>query len=329
MRSPLCIVIALLLSFAAAASAQRLQTPQASQKATVVQRIGLTEIAITYSRPPVKGRPIFGDAPADMAKRAVGDKTLDNQNERKAGEPIVPFGHVWRAGANEATIFAINDDVLINGQPLAAGSYSLHTLPTKDEWTIIFNKDDGQWGSFDYDASKDVLRVKVKPEWLTDSQELLTYMIDPALSTDTPPTATATATVNIRWEKVRVPFTVEVKDMNAKALAHVRVAVASAQSDNSVIPFSAGNWATRNKFADDATKFFERALSGVNEQIKAKETFGALRQKATILFNLKRPDESLAAAERAIVVGKADPAIKAEDIAALEKAIADRKAGKQ
>src|SRR5207253_9216648 len=132
-----------------------------SQKASVMQTVGVTDITITYSRPAVKGRTIFADAPASMAARAKGEATLDNQNERQKGEPIVPWDHVWRAGANEATMFVAADDVLINGQLLPAGRYSFHTIPAKNgEWTLIFNKDDGQWGSFRYDAAKDALRVK-------------------------------------------------------------------------------------------------------------------------------------------------------------------------
>ena len=150
-----------------------------SQKASVMQTIGVTDITITYSRPPVKGRTIFADAPATMAARAKGEATLDNQNERQKGEPIVPYGHVWRAGANEATMFVVTDDVLINGQPLKAGTYSMHTVPGKDEWTIIFNNDAGQWGSFTYDEKKDALRVKTKPQMASDNQEWLTYSFDP------------------------------------------------------------------------------------------------------------------------------------------------------
>src|SRR6266436_6437697 len=176
-----------------------------SQKASVMQTIGVTDITITYSRPPVKGRTIFADAPATMESRAKGEATLDNKNERKAGEPIVPYNHVWRAGANEATMFQITDDVLINGQPLKAGTYSMHTIPGKEEWTIIFNSDAGQWGSFSYDNKKDVLRVKTKPQMTNDSQEFLMYSFDPVTDNS--------ATVNLRWEKVRVPFTVQVKDV--------------------------------------------------------------------------------------------------------------------
>src|SRR5213595_3182754 len=110
-----------------------------SQKAAVMQTVGVTDITITYSRPAVKGRPIFADAPPEMEALHKGEETLDNQNERKPGWPIVPYNHVWRAGANEATMFQVTDDVLINGQPLKAGSYSLQAKPGKEEWTIIFN----------------------------------------------------------------------------------------------------------------------------------------------------------------------------------------------
>src|SRR6185295_5437705 len=149
-----------------------------SQKASVMQTIGVTDITITYSRPAVKGRPIFAEPPASMAERAKGEATLDNQNERKPGEPIVPYGHVWRAGANEATMFQVTDDVMINGQPLKAGTYSLHAVPGKDEWTIIFNSDAGQWGSFTYDEKKDTLRVKTKPQSVSENQEWLMFDFD-------------------------------------------------------------------------------------------------------------------------------------------------------
>lgn len=110
-----------------------------------MQTIGVTDITITYSRPGVKGRVIWGEPLPEQAS-VKGEATLDDQNARPKGAPIVPWGHAWRTGANEATQFVVTDDVLINGQKLPAGSYSLHTIPTKDEWTIIFNSDANQWG---------------------------------------------------------------------------------------------------------------------------------------------------------------------------------------
>jgi Protein of unknown function (DUF2911) len=306
--------ISLLVALTAvSASAQRLITPRPSQKASVMQTIGVTDITITYSRPAVKGRAIWGDPPAD----SKGEATLDDGRGRPKDAPIVYYGKVWRSGANEATLFVVTDDVLINGQPLAAGKYSLHTIPGKEEWTVIFNKDDGQWGSFSYDAKKDALRVRTKAQLVADNQELLAYDIDPVMENS--------ATVNLRWEKVRVPFTVEVKDPAAVALAKIRSQVAAAKPDDFQTPFSAGNWAKSNKAPEDAAKWFEQALKIVDDQIKTKETFQNLSRKSSTLLAMGRMKESLAAAEKAVVAGKAEKA----DTAALEKRIADIKAGKQ
>lgn len=320
MKRYLSYITVLTFLFAATAfvSAQpRLITPRPSQKASVLQTIGVTDVSITYSRPAVKGRTIWGDPPVGTP---AGEATLDDGRGRPAGTPIVFYGKLWRTGANEATLFTVTDDVLINGQPLAAGKYSLHTIPGKDEWTVIFNKDDGQWGSFTYDAAKDALRVKTKVQWVTDSQELLGY--------DFAPVTESSATVNIRWEKVSVPFKIEIKDPAAVALAKVRSQVAAAKSDDWQTPFSAGNWARNNKAPEDETKFFEQSLRAIDEQIKVKETFQNLQRKSSSLLALKRTPDALATAEKAVVVGKADSAVKPADVAALEKRIADIKAGK-
>jgi len=280
-----------------------------SQKASVMQTIGVTDITITYSRPPVKGRTIFADAPATMESRAKGEATLDNQNDRKAGEPIVPYNHVWRAGANEATMFQITDDVLINGQPLKAGTYSLHTVPGKDEWTIVFNSDAGQWGSFQYDEKKDALRVKTKPQMVNDNQEWLAFSFDPVTDNS--------ATVNLRWEKVRVPFTVEVKDVKAAWRAHADALIA-ANPNNEVLPLQVANtYLNRDKNYDEALKFVEQS-------IKIKETFGNLSSKTNILWGAGKKDDALKVADAAIAKGKADKA----NTANFEKRVADMKAGK-
>ena len=286
--------------------------PRASQKGSVTQTVGTTDVSIAYSRPAVKGRKIWGDWPTPVA----GEATLDNQNTRPAGAPIVPYGHLWRAGANEATLFTVTDDVLINGQPLAAGKYSFHAIPGKEEWTLVFNKDDGQWGSFTYDASKDALRVKTKPQMVTDSQELLSYYIDA--------NAEDSAVVTLRWEKMAVPFTVKVKDVVGSTMTKLRAYAAAAKSDDWQAPFNAANYAKANKQTEDAAKWFNQALAAIDEQIKAKPSFQNLTRRSTILLNAGRMQEALAAAEKAVEAGKAEKA----DTAALEKRIADIKAGK-
>jgi len=146
-----------------------------SPKAAVVQTVGFTDVRIDYSRPGVKGREIWGG--------------------------LVPYGKVWRAGANEATTISFSTDVKINGKTLKAGKYGFFTIPTKDKWTIIFNKIADQWGAFEYNEAEDVLRVDVTPE-KGGSQEWLAYTISK--------TSENTAVVRLEWEKLKVPFTVEV-----------------------------------------------------------------------------------------------------------------------
>src|ERR1700704_1693313 len=139
------LVLAAATMFAADAGAQfkngsqptELVLPRVSQHSTVTQRIGLTDVTISYHSPLVGGREIFGK--------------------------IVPYGQVWRAGANENTTISFTDAVTVEGKPLAAGTYGLHTIPNADQWTIIFSKNSTSWGSFSYDEKEDALRVTVKP----------------------------------------------------------------------------------------------------------------------------------------------------------------------
>jgi hypothetical protein len=300
------------LCFAASAALAQITTPRPSQKASVMQRIGVTDVTITYSRPGVRERAIWGD-PLPEQDKVKGEATLDNQNERPKGAPVVPYGHLWRVGANEATQFVVTDDVLINGQKLPAGSYSLHAIPTKTEWTIVFNSTATQWGSFNYDASKDTLRVKVKPEWLQTSQEWLGYTIDP-LGEDS-------AQVNLRWEKISVPFTVKVPDVAAVTLAKLTKTVSEAKPDDWRTPMQAGAYLIQGNAnpADDA-----QGLAWIDQSIKVKETFDNLRTKANALYKVGKKEEAFAVAEQAIQRGKADKA----DTSAFEKRLADMKAGK-
>jgi hypothetical protein len=241
-----------------------------------------------------------------------GEATLDDQNKRPKNAPIVPWGHVWRTGANEATMFVVTDEILINGQKLPAGKYSLHTIPTKDEWTIVFNGTANQWGSFDYDPAKDTLRVKAKPQWLNENEEWLTFTIDP-VSDDS-------AQVNIRWEKVNVPFTVKVPDVAAATLGRLKATVSSAKPDDWTTPLQAGNYLINNQNpADD-----EQGLAWIDQSIKIKETFRNLSAKANALYKLGKKEEAFAVAEQAIQRGKADKV----DTSAFEKRLADMKAGK-
>lgn len=149
-----------------------------SPKAEVMQVVGFTEVRIIYSRPGVKGREIWGG--------------------------LVPFNQVWRAGANEATKFIFSSDVYIEGKLLKAGSYSFFAIPGKNEWTLIFNKVADQWGAFEYNEAQDALRIKVKPEKSITHQEWLEYTITKA--------SDYSAVIRLEWEKLKVPFKIEVKN---------------------------------------------------------------------------------------------------------------------
>src|SRR5580765_3931245 len=142
MRKHLAIATLLVVCFAAAtqvhAQSALLDLPRDSQHAKVIQRVGITDITINYHRPLVKGRKVWGN--------------------------IVPYGQVWRAGANENTTIAFSDPVNIEGKSLAKGVYGLHMIPAENEWTIIFSKNSTAWGSFTYNQSEDALRVTVKPQ---------------------------------------------------------------------------------------------------------------------------------------------------------------------
>jgi hypothetical protein len=294
------------LAFVNMAAAQ-VRVPRESQKAGLMQTIGVTDITITYSRPAVKGRAIWGEAVGE----AKGTATLDDGRSRPKNAPIVPYGHVWRTGANEATTFATTDDVLINGQKLAAGTYSLHTIPGKDEWTIIFNSDAGQWGSFAYDEKKDALRVKAKPE-AAPMQETLLFTIG-----ETKPDA---ARFIIHWEKIAVPFTVSIPDVNALVVSKARAAVAAAKADDWRTPMQAAGYCLQNKLNT------EEAWGWLEKSIGIKATYQNLGLKARSYAAMGKTAEAIAAGEKAIAAGKADAA--KPDTAPLEKLVAEWKAKK-
>src|SRR5437764_1880659 len=181
-----CLVM---LGFAGTLSAQNdLNLPDVSQAAEVKQRIALTDITIKYHRPLVNGRKIWGG--------------------------LVPYGKVWRAGANENTTIDFSDAVSVEGKPLAKGTYGLHMIPNPDSWTIIFSKTNTGWGSYSYDQKEDALRVDVKPKPLAENKEALEFDFE-----DLKPTS---STVTLKWEKLGVPFPVSIHDAE-QTLENIRV----------------------------------------------------------------------------------------------------------
>ena len=185
------------ISISALAVMAQVVTPRASQKQTITQAVGDATISIVYHRPNVSGRTIWGG--------------------------LVPYDKVWRSGANEATVFEVSRDVTIDGKPLPAGKYSLHTIPGKTEWTVIFNKKHDQWGSFDYDEKLDAVRITVKPVPFP-FRESLSYEFD-TIS----PSAAKTI---LRWENVGIPFTVDIGDIHGRIMTQMREAVTARKPDD-------------------------------------------------------------------------------------------------
>ena len=259
MRKTLITAVALLV--AASAFGQQLRTPRPSPSATLMQTVGLTDITIKYSRPGVKGRAIWG--------------------------ALVPYDKVWRTGANEATTIAFSDDVTVEGQKLPKGTYSLHTQPGRDQWTVIFNSVADQWGSYSYDAAKDVVRINVKPQ-TAEHREWLMFEI-PEMTTDT-------AKVVLRWEKLAVPFTVDTKSTE-KTLAGFK----NAMQPDWRTPYQAASFAFENKgVASD-----QELSDWLDKSLSINENTGNLWLKARYLERLGRKADAIKAAEQAIA--KATP----------------------
>src|SRR5579872_5038657 len=227
-----------------------LNLPRASQHARVSQRIGITDITINYHRPLANGRQIWGK--------------------------VVPYGQVWRAGANENTTITFTDPVTIEGQALDKGTYGLHMIPGENQWTVIFSKNSSAWGSFTYKQEEDALRVTVKPQ-PTDPYNALAYDFDDVKADS--------KIVTMRWEKVAVPFKVEVKVNDI-------VTAAIHRQLHGLNQYYWEGW-------DDAAGYFlankinlDEALQDEDQSIQAEERYDNLMNKSRILDAMGRKEDA-------------------------------------
>jgi len=166
--------------------AQMLKVPQLSSTQTIEQELGLGKITLTYSRPNLRGRKIFGN--------------------------LIPYGTVWRTGANAATLIKFTDDVTIEGNKVPAGEYALFSIPDKDQWTIILNKTAHQWGAYTYKQSDDFLRFKVKNVSLGNPLETLTIQFNNVDQTK--------CELELKWENVSFSFHIST-DVDSKVMANI------------------------------------------------------------------------------------------------------------
>lgn len=301
MKKTIYVVGLLTLIFCSNVLAQ-LNLPRESQRQEIAQTVGDTRIALVYHRPNAKGREIWGCQTTDVVPK--GGVTYPC---------LVPFGQVWRAGANENTTFETNHDLKINGQNLPAGKYGFHIIPNKDEWTIIFNRVNDSWGSFSYKQENDQLRITAKPQTV-EMQETMALGFENVKAT--------TADVVVRWEKLRVPFTVDVGDVSGRVLTDIRKQIAAKKADDFKMPIDAASYIYGQKM----TASYAEAIGWLDASLKAKETANALGLKSYLLAETGKKAEAITTAERAITVAKAaNPKANTSD---LEKRIAEWKGGK-
>jgi hypothetical protein len=282
MRRTSIAAIALTVLGAGSALAQGISVPPNgdNQKSAVIQNIGLVEVRIDYSSPDVH-------APNGEDRRG------------KIWGTLVPYGLTnlgfgtctecpWRAGANENTVFTISHDVKIEGQPLPAGSYGLHMIAGQDEWTLIFSRNNSSWGSFYYDPSEDVLRVKVKPQ-KSDYDEFLTYNF-----TDRRPDK---ATVALEWEELAVPFTITVDDPTSLHLARIREELRNSTGFTWTNWVAAAQYALQAKRPDAALEFAQVATA---RPFVGQENFQTLNTLATALEANGKTAEAKTARDKAM-----------------------------
>ncbi len=236
--------------------------PQLSPSASVSQTVGTTTVEVLYHRPAVKGRPIFGS--------------------------LVPYGQVWRTGANEATTIRFSDPVQVNGQKVPAGTYALFSIPNPEHWTVILNRRARQEGAWEYDPREDVLRLDVKPKTVPHT-EWLTYEIYPASS--------ATAYVDLYWEKLRISLLVEV-DVDEIVTARMRKALKERPNDWKLLSDAA-------RYCADQEIHMGEALGWAERSIKLNEQPANLAVKAQLLYLHGDKAQALQLLEKALAIARA------------------------
>jgi hypothetical protein len=247
------------------AQTPKVDFPAASPACTLKQHIGLTDVEIEYSRPGVKDRTIFGG--------------------------LVPYGKVWRTGANAATKITFSTPVKLNGTDIPAGTYALFTIPGEDEWTIIINKGAAQWGAFQYDEKADVVRFQATPVKLSKPME--TFVIEFTDIRD------ESARLNLAWENTLVPIKFEV-DLASKLVPQIEAVMAS---DAKQKPYYQAAM-----FYYDHGQDLQKASKWVDAAIAEREAHYIVYLKAKILAKLGDKDGAIAAAKRS-----SELAVKAND----------------
>lgn len=258
---------ALLVAFLFAALTQtqaQIKTPQPSPTAKLSQEVGLGKIEVDYSRPSAKGRKVFGD--------------------------LVPFGEMWRTGANNSTKITFSDDAKVAGVAIPKGSYALYTIPGTDSWIVIFYKNTSFWGAPDADEYKETdvaAKVMIKPVALKDAVETFTIEFNNLKN--------ASADLELSWENTKVVVPVSF-DVDAKVMADIK-----AQMDGP----SANVYYQSARYYYEEKKDMAQALAWVDQSLtKGGDKFWILRLKANILAELGRYKDAISVAEKSTELAK-------------------------
>ena len=236
--------------------------PQLSPSATVSQVIGTTQVELSYHRPAVRGRQIWG--------------------------ALVPFGQVWRLGANEATTIRFSDSVTIADKKVPAGTYALFAIPGAERWTLILNRRAKQSGAWEYDPQQDILRFEVKPK-AVPLTEWLSFEIYPA--------GHGTAYVDLYWEKVRVSFLVEV-DVDERVTALMRKAMSARPRDWKLFSDAA-------QYCAEQEIHMGEALGWIDKSLKLNTNPQNIQVKAQLLHVTGKETEALQLLEKALQLARA------------------------
>jgi hypothetical protein len=243
--------------------AQQIQMPQASPSAKIAQQVGLSNVTADYSRPSTKGRKIFGE--------------------------LVPFGQVWRAGANGATLLTFSTAVVISGKNVPAGQYALYAIPNKSEWTMILSKNTELWGAIGYNESDDLLRFNVTPNKLSRNYE--TMEIAFADMTDTG------ANLSIKWETTRVDFRIETA-VDGIVMAQIQELVIATETANPGLLYSAANYYYTNK------KDMNQAYAWISKSVDNDKKYWTVHLKAKIEATLGMNSEAVTSSRESMALAK-------------------------
>lgn len=256
-KNLICLIV--LLCIVQMSAYAQIKMPQASPNSKISQQVGLTMLHLDYSRPGKKGRKIFGE--------------------------LVPFGSVWRTGANNPTTLEFSEDVTVNGQPLTAGKYAIYTIPEKNEWTIIFTRNTELWGAIGYNPSDDALRIKVPVKKLKKTVESMEIRFSDLTDSG--------ATLNILWDKTSVGMDIEM-EVDEVVMKQIKALLIDQESSDAGLMFQSANYYYNHD------KDLNTAIEWITKSVEMDPKYYTVHLKAKIQAALGNKESAIATAEESM-----------------------------